>query len=381
MHSRTISTGHRAPLFRRDRAGPELERASLALICVIGLAACDSSGSIASVDAAELSCTIPTRLIFDGGPGKDGIPSLDQPQLVEPSHASVAYLRETDRVIGIVVNGQAVAMPLNVGWWHEVVNLDFGDTRIVVSHCPLTGSSLAFDRTPAGGATFGVSGLLFQNNLIMYDRNRPESLWPQMARGARCGVRTGTDLAMLPVVEMTWRGWLALHPETRVVSAEGFLRDYRSYPYGSYDQLNNGQLLFPMEQLDTRRPIKERVLGVPDAGGKGVAFPYGALDAVGAAAAVHHDVDGGEPFVVFWDRWSQGAMAYRPRAGTQALTFSIRAGAIEDDQTGSAWGIDGKAIAGPLAGQRLEPVAEAYVAFWFAWAAFHPTTQLWTGAT
>jgi hypothetical protein len=72
----------------------------------------------------------------------------------------------------------------------------------------------------APGAEFGVSGLLYRNNLIIYDRNTEESLWPQMARGARCGVRHGSDLVMFPTVEMTWTGWRALHPRTRVVSSE-----------------------------------------------------------------------------------------------------------------------------------------------------------------
>ncbi len=348
------------------------------LAVLLTLPACDTTGFITEIDAAQLNCTIPTRLIFDGGPGKDGIPALDNPRLVVPNDPSVSYLRETDRVIGIVVAGEAVAMPLNVGWWHEIVNLNFGETRIALTHCPLTGSSLAFDRSPANGATFGVSGLLFQNNLMMYDRNRPESLWPQMARGARCGAKAGTALPMIAVLESNWRSWRSLYPDTRVVAADGFQRDYRTYPYGSYDQLNNDQLLFPMESVDRRRPIKERVLGVPGAGGgRGAAFPYGVLDAIGTVAAVHHAGDG-RPFVVFWDRWSQSAMAYRPRVGEQELQFLVRNGAIEDTQTASAWGVDGRAISGTFMGQRLEPVAEAYVAFWFAWAAFHPNTELWS---
>ena len=353
----------------------------LVLASVFVLPGCETSGSITEIDAAQLDCTIPTRLIFDGGPGKDGIPSLDNPRLVVPGDPAVSYLRDTDRVIGLVVDGEAVAVPLNVGWWHEIVNLEFGATKIAVSHCPLTGSSLVFDRTPAGSATFGVSGLLYQNNLIMYDRNRPESLWPQMARGARCGAKQGTGLPMIAALEMNWRGWQSLYPDTRVVAGEGFFRDYRSYPYGNYDQVGNNELLFPMENIDQRRAMKERVLGVPEAGGTGAAFPFGALDAAGVAAAVHHDAGDGRPFVVFWDRWSQSAMAYRPRARGQDLTFRVSANAIEDVQTRSAWGIDGRAIAGPLSGERLEPVAEAYVAFWFAWAAFHPRTTLWTGGT
>lgn len=350
-------------------AGPTL----LALV-VVAATACDSPTNGA---AATTDCSIPASLIFDGGPGKDGIPALTNPLLVGPGDAGASYLREQDRVIGIVSGEVAIAVPLNIGWWHEIVNFDLPEGQFAVTHCPLTGSSLAFDRANAGGATFGVSGLLFQNNLIMYDRNSGESLWPQMLRGARCGPRDGVSLAMYPVVETTWLAWRDLHPDTRVVSsATGHSRNYQSYPYGDYARLDNGALLFPIGQLDPTRPPKERVLGIPREGG-GVAFPFGLLAQRGAVAAEAVEIAGG-PVVVLWDSAAAAAMAYRPFAGGQLLTFTVADGVIRDAETNSAWRFDGVATSGPLSGQRLEAVAEAFVSYWFAWAAFHPSARIWT---
>ncbi len=344
----------------------------------VGIANACGNPTSSSFDSVEkLECSIPTAEIFDGGPGKDGIPALVNPNLVSPDDPSLDYLLESDRVIGLEWNGNAVAVPLNVGWWHEIVNLDLAGLQVAITHCPLTGSSLAFDRAPAGGATFGVSGLLYQNNLIMYDRNQAESLWPQMTRGAQCGPRLGAALTMIPVVEMTWKGWWSLHPDTRVVAGGG-ARNYRSYPYGSYDDVGNEQLLFPVRNLDRRRALKERVLGIPDGETGGIAFPFGALDAIGPVAAVHSALSGSTEVVVLWDRAHASAMAYRPVARGQRLRFESRAGAIVDVETSSQWDVNGRARSGPLAGERLEPVAEAYTAFWFAWAAFHRDTQLWT---
>jgi hypothetical protein len=85
----------------------------------------------------------------------------------------------------------------------------------------------------------------------------------------------------------------------------------------------------------------------------------------------------GGDVVVFWDEQLRGAMAYHARMDGQALTFRVEAGEFVDDQTGSVWGFEGNATSGPAAGAELEPVAEAYVAFWFAWADFHPLTELW----
>ena len=359
----------------------------MAGVLMLGLAACDG-GVEPELDTSGVpngptddppdptnGCIVPTNLFADGGVGKDGIPALTNPPLVDASQ--ITYLADDSRVIGFLVDGNAVAVPHNILWWHEIINFSFSSARLAVTYCPLTGSSMAFNRASAGGGEFGVSGLLFQNNLTMYDRTSDESLWPQMNRQAGCGARVGTQLEMFPVVEMTWAGWQSLHPGTKVVSENtGHDRNYTpdGYPYGDYELPNNPSLLFRMP-IDERRLPKERLLGIPNLEG-GIAFPFFELDEEGSVRAVHETV-AGESVVVFWDRARVGAMAYRPVHDGQPLTFEARDDRLFDVETGSAWRLDGRAVEGPLAGERLEPVAEAYVAFWFAWAAFQPQTRLW----
>lgn len=355
---------------------------SARLAAALIVAGCQTGGGVVNIPDANLDCTIPTAQILDGGPGKDGIPALDNPTLVGPGDAGASYLLSDDRVMGLVVDGQPIAVPLNIQWWHEIVNFDLGDHRLAVTHCPLTGSSIVFDRRPARNATFGVSGLLFMNNLIMFDRNTDESLWPQMARGARCGPKSNLSLPAVASLEITWAGWRELHPQTQVVSSQtGFGRVYtrEGYPYGDYDRLDDPNLFFPMPQpVDRRRPAKERVLGIPADSTGGIAFPFGALEEQGPLAAVHATV-GGVGQVVFWDGARRAAAAYVASTGDQALTFRVQDGAIVDEETGSTWRVDRLGTAGPLAGTQLEAVADAFVAYWFAWAAFYPSTELWTG--
>ncbi len=341
---------------------------------VLGAAACASGDPVLGPSQeVELVCSIPTGQIFNGQ-SKDGIPALTDPRLVPVGDASLGYLLDTDRVIGIEAGGVALAIPINVLWWHEIVNLRFAGLDLAITHCPLTGSSLAFDRAPAGGAEFGVSGLLYRNNLIMYDRSSDQSLWPQMARGARCGSRDGVALSMVPLVEMTWQGWRTLHPETMAVSSDtGFDRDYRVYPYGDYDRVDNPELLFPQGGIDGRRPPKERVLGIPDGSGGGVAYPFGELESLGRAAAVSAG-----SHVVMWDSHRRSAMAFVAELDGAPVEFTVRDGTVVDRATGSVWAVDGHAVEGPLAGRRLEPVAEAYVAYWFAWADFQDGTDVWS---
>jgi hypothetical protein len=323
---------------------------------------------------------------------KDGIQALTNPDLVDPDSPTVDFLLPTDRVIGLEFDGEYIAVPHNILWWHEIVNFD--DLGLTVTYCPLTGSSMIFHRTNVGDAEFAVSGLLFKNNLVMFDRKLEvdnentdgETLWPQMLAGGFCGPLEGSELAMYPAIEIEWEDWLALHPDTRVVGERtGLAMNYQIYPYGFYEQLNNRQTLDLVLDPDERRPPKERILGIRPTFGQAVAFPFGALRdvAVGGLTVVHADLGGefGEtnvdPIVVFWDSEAAAAVAFHPSTFTRDLNFEVRNGAFMDVETGSQWSIDGRAISGPLEGERLRPRQKAYVSFWFAFSQLFPDPVLW----
>ena len=353
------------------------------IVATVGVWACGRGATLPGGDLT-FSCEELRPELISGAP-KDGIPALTDPKLVPVGDPKTDYLLGTDRVIGLEIAGEYVAVPHNILWWHEIAN--FNEFGLAVTYCPLTGSSMVFDRRAAEGAELGVSGLLFKNNLVMYDRAPSgvvESLWPQMLAGGRCGPGEGRDLDMVPALEIEWEDWVALHPDTRVVSRDtGFSRSYTSYPYGDYEIESNALTLFPQEALDTRRPPKERVLGIPFEDGGGIAFPFGALRSVGDLVVVHETLDDGqrdgneEPIVVFWDSGAAAAMAYRPSAAGQDLTFEVRDGAFVDVETRSQWNLEGKALSGALAGRRLEMIPEAYVSFWFAFSAFFEDPELW----
>ena len=360
-------------------------------LATVAVAACSDgvqpSGGGGGGGEAELTALCQElQLGIIRGAAKDGIPALSNPNLIPADHRDVDYLLPTDRVIGIEIDGEYLAFPHNVLWWHEIANMDeFG---LAVTYCPLTGSSMVFHRGIVGGDEFEVSGVLFKNNLVMYDRAGPsveESLWPQMLAGARCGPSGGQDLAMYPALEIEWADWVALHPDTRVLSgATGFERDYTRYPYGDYEVEDNIATLDPLDEFDDRRPPKERVLGIPYRDGGGIAFPFGALRSVGDLAAIQATVGSADeasalsvPIVVFWDSRAAAAMAYGTSIAGQSLTFEVRDGTFVDLETGSQWSIEGKALSGPFVGKSLDKIAEAYVSFWFAFSTFYPNPVLW----
>ncbi len=345
-------------------------------------------GLLASV-GAEAQCLIPQNLIVSGGPGKDGIPALTNPEVV-PAATGDTFLFPDDLVLGVVVNGEARAYPHAVMWWHEIVNDVLGGRPILVTFCPLTGSGIIYDPVipdipdmEAAPLNFGVSGLLFDNNLILFDR-RTDSLWSQMRLESICGALSGTRPPLLPVVQSAWAAWKALHPETTVVSFNtGFSRNYDVYPYGDYDQIDSTQLLFPQTTVDPRLPMKENVLGIRH---DGVARAYSMtrMRELGPRLAINDDVNG-LPVLVAFHAASRLAIPFDRRVGAteearEVLDFDIAKGEgfpfqLRDRQTGSIWNLNGVAISGPLQGERLRKVP-TFTAFWFAWSAFNLDSEI-----
>ncbi|MDX1493355.1 MAG: DUF3179 domain-containing protein [Longimicrobiales bacterium] len=340
---------------------------------VLSLAACQESGSTGVTPGPV--CELDRDLLIASLP-PNAIPALNEPVMVTPDDPGASYLLGTDRVLGVVVDGEARAYPHNIFWWHEIVNDRIGDRWISVTFCPLTGSGLGFDPNleDHGRLDLGVSGLLFANNLVMYDRESGSVYGPQLEVEGSCDAFVDEALALAPVREMSWARWQELHPDTKVVSVDLTTgRNYREYPYGDYDQLESDELLVPM-QVDRSRAIKERVLAIR-VGDGGRGYPFLELQELGSVAAVNELV-GGVPTVIFYEE-AQGmsAVAYEAQAGGQTLTFQADedSGLWVDDETGSTWGLDGMAVAGPLQGERLSPRADAYVLFWFAWRHFQPS--------
>ncbi len=325
---------------------------------------------------SNLQCTIPTTSLFDGGVGRDGIPALTQPDVEQIGNAD---FNDLTRVLGVVINDVARAYPMPILWWHEIVNDVVGGVPILVSYCPLTGSGLVFDPVVKGQTrNFGVSGLLFENNLMMFDRET-ESFWNQLLLGSQCGPDRGTDLNRIPVIETTIGRWRFLYPSSTIVKRDtGFDRPYGAYPYGNYDVEDNGTTLFPSSPWNRERPPKELVLGIHDGGTESVAYPFGVLKEMGDVVAVNDSV-GIRPVLVTYHDESATAAGFDRRVDGQLLTFAVSdsaAALLTDAETGSTWSPRGEAFAGPLAGKRLTKLEDAYTLFWFSWSVFYPETRI-----
>lgn len=325
----------------------------------------------------------------------DQIPALTDPIFVAPGSPDAAYVNEDDLVLGLFINGEAKAYPHNIGWLHEITNDVVGGQAVVVSFCPLTGTGMVFDGETSGGRlTCGVSGNLFNNNLVMYDRRdnlSSATLYPQMLGVGVFGSRAGDELELLPVVETTWRYWKKLHPNTTVVgsnqptSAGNPLNygatTYRRYPYNNYRIPTTAPFFntWPSRDDNPVRDLfnnKDMTLGVRF-GELAMAYPFRSMD----SEAVINDTIDGNDIVVVYIAAEAFAVPFSREFGGQSLTFEKATSSdpstfpfmIRDTETGTTWDLLGRGVSGPNAGQQLQQVP-AHNAFWFAWTTFWQNT-------
>lgn len=280
-------------------------------------------GSAQRGDGVEFRDTsqFPNDKILSGGVAIDGIPALTDPTVVPASQSGWG---DGEMVTGIFYGGEARAYPQNIGWWHEIVNDKVGGHPVCFTFCPLTGTGMVFDGESGSGdrTTLGVSGLLFNTNLIMYDRRDRKTLYPQMIYTSING--GPQELKLLPVVDTAWGLWKQLYPKTTVVSPQtGYPRNYNDYPYGSYRE-DNGTY-FPLAQDYRRNALaslfhpKEMVLGLMGNSGTPRAYPFKAM---GTRAALNESLDGRDILVV-WYRDGLLAIPYIRNVDGRSLTFDI----------------------------------------------------------
>jgi hypothetical protein len=300
-----------------------------ALVGVVAAALVVSAGAAAprELNGFDLAgALIPTEEILRGGPPRDGIPALDFPPAVP---AVESPWSDEELVIGVAVGGAARAYPIGLLVWHELVNDRIGGIPILVSYCPLCGTALVFDRRVAGDERrFGVSGLLYRSDQLMFDRET-ESLWSQISAEAVTGPSARQRLKLVRSRMQPWGDWRGTHPQTTVLSKQtGHRRSYRDSPYGDYASSN--RLLFPVA-VDSRYHPKTRTLGLRLPDGTARAYP---LDEVRKAGGRVEERLADHPVVVSIDSKSE--------------SFAVEAPAV----------------------------VEVIEGFWFAWAAFHPDSSV-----
>jgi hypothetical protein len=306
---------------------------------------------------------------------KDDIPAITDPAFDADWSAVTATLGDRDRVIGVEADGDARAYPLPVLNWHEVVNDDFGGP-LLVTYCPLCQSGVTAERRVDGEeTTFGVSGYLWQRDLVLYD-DLTDSLWSQILGRAVRGSRTGDSLSLRPSTMTTWGEWRREYPDSSVLlppPESGTVRprstrNYNTNPYGEYEDIRHPRP--GASESEKRLPPKSLVVGVAT---EEVAKAY-PLRTVVEAEGVVNDRVGELPVVVA--STDESLVAYDRRVDGETLTFDRDGAALTAG--GSRWGlVSGRALDGPHAGRRLSRATDRSPMFWFAWLDFFPGSRVY----
>ena len=321
--------------------------------------------------------------IVPGGPPPDGIPAVDHPRFHRVD--DVSFLGEKEPLFVLELGGQARAYPLQILVWHEIVNDTVAGVPVAVTYCPLCNSAFAYDRRYDGRVLdFGVSGALWKSSLVMYDR-QTRSLWSHFTGQGLLGVLAGAQLPSFPVTLASWSEFKAAHPDGIVLSRDtGFDKDYGRNPYPGYDDVDNPPFLYD-GLVDGRYAAKTRVVGITTADGP-VAVTAERLQrdrVVDVPLASGH-------LVIWWQPGTGSALdaatvadgrdvgstgVFVSAVDGRPLHLEAADGGFRDRESGSTWNVFGTALSGPLAGRSLAAVAHVDT-FWFAWAAFQPTTTV-----
>ena len=274
--------------------------------------------------------TLPREQILYGGVGKDRIPALVDPKTIKDTEAD--GLRAGERVIGVTVAGESRAYPINILMYHEAVNDTLGGVPIAVIYCPLCDSVSVVERRLEGRTyTFGISGLLHNSNVLLFDRT-DQALWSQVGMTAISGPNAGKSLRHLSWEIVSLAVWREAHPEATVLSVDtGYDRDYRRQPYGDY--FVTDRLSFPVTGEDARLPRKAPVVGVRL--GETVRA-YSLSEIRKAPGGLVRDTIDGEAIVLQSDPESGSVRVVEAPAGAMVIHT-----------------------------------------FWFAWAAFYPETEMY----
>lgn len=312
--------------------------------------------------------SIPVNKVVDGGPGRDGIPSIDAPIFYDGSDPRVdTYMLAEDLVVGIIKNGEARAYPHRILDWHEVVNDEINGEKFTLNYCPLTGSAFSWESKVGGvETTFGVSGLLYNTNLILYDR-LTESNWSQLTLECVNGESIGEVPRTQPILETTWATWKTMFPNTKILSNEQNLnRNYGSYPYGPY-RTDHDFFLFPLDPLNPALPNKQRVHAILISTlSKAYAF-----DKFAGGKAVK-DGFGGKNILVVGNEHIINSFELNGTQNNLTFTYDFSGSShFFTDNEGNKWSITGEAVDGPRTGQKLIPT-KSFNSFWFALALFYP---------
>ncbi len=323
---------------------------------------------------------------------KDAIHTLDFPAFIGKDDSLYNYYPFEPAVV-VNFGGEQRAYPLSILTLYELANDSIAGKQIMVTFCPMCNAALVYNRNVKSAAgekplTFGISGLLMHNDMVMYDRET-ETWWEQLMGAGIAGEYSGTELKMLSAILISVKDYFDRYPDGKILSPasmNAYLNKHAHRPFHHLEHSGHlSRKYYLPEKTDPRLPAQEHVLDIRVEGHDRI-YPFHAL----AKQQVVNETVGETPLVIFYhgetvtvldeDNFAKAkrvgsATAFESKLNGVSYTFRKAGDYFVDEQTGSSWDITGYCREGKLKGEQLYMIPHSNH-FAFAYLAFYPQAEI-----
>ena len=270
-------------------------------------------------------------------------------------------------IIGVAINNEAKAYPIEVIGYHHQVRDTIGGESVMITYCTVCRTGRAYSPYVNGKPeNFRLVGMDHFN--AMFEDASTKSWWRQENGEAIAGKLKGTTLKEIPSRQMALGDWLALHPNSYVLQPDSnFKKDYADLKGYDVDTLKSS-----LEKRDSASwKMKSWVIGVK-LNNHSKAYDWNEL----AKKKIIEDSFANTPLLLTISPNEKSFYVFNRNTANGVLHFSLDSTStvLHDDKTNSTWNINGVCIDGAMKGDRLQTV-QAYQEFWHSWKAFHPETD------
>jgi hypothetical protein len=269
-------------------------------------------------------------------------------------------------VIGVEINGEAKAYPIQIIGYHHQVRDTIGNTPVIVTYCTVCRTGRAFSPIINGkNESFRLVGMDHFN--AMFEDSTTKSWWRQATGMAIAGPLKGSSLNEIPSKQLTLATWLREYPNSTVLQPDTLFRRH----YDSLDDYDKGTISGSLEKRDSASWQKKSwVIGVLH---RQYAKAYDWNELV--KEKIMQDSLPRVPLIIVLEKDTASFHTWNRTVNGNVLQFNknINAEIFTDANTNSSWNMNGECVDGVLKGQKLKPI-QSYQEFWHSWSTFHPNT-------
>lgn len=290
----------------------------------------------------------------------------------QPTHkilASVSNNRVTSDklVIGVTINDQSKAYPIEIIGYHHQVRDTIGGEPVMVTYCTVCRTGRVYSPFINGkNENFRLVGMDHFN--AMFEDNTTKSWWRQASGEAITGSLKGQSLKEIPSQQVSLAVWMRLHPNTLIMQPDTLYKKQ----YKDLTGFDNGTIKGSLEHRDSASwQFKSWVIGI-EHNNEAKAYDWNEL----RAKRIINDSLSMLPIVIALETDTVSYHVWNRNVNNQSLEFFADNNILKDKETNSTWNFNGVCVFGPLAGQALKPV-QASQEFWHSWQTFHPKTSIY----